>query len=559
MDGSVSASAQSTERTRQHLTRLFGNRASSSVNSELFEQLLGIPLPAPSQPTRDDSTVAAVDSLPSAENTHTKGRKAESRREEQKDEPESAAATPLPALAPVQLNTQPAATSELTAVQSENAVLSSDLPQPVAEAVVTATVSEAESIPDASAEVSPAPVTAAQSPVPIETESSGAAQQFVDERAQTSAVKVDQKRSDRAGRDNANQPLVLPQPAAEASVQSAAATETEPVAQPDARPIAQEQDAAVQSSAKPVAELEDKSSRTSRREKWFERDVNPVDSQDQTSNPIESSAHEPPPIEALQGEGLATLATATPLPYELALDVTTQATASTTIAAATAAVLPNTQAAGGATGSAATSTVAESGTGSSKAGNVSSLAREGGEFTSKISTATRSEFKDQANRPELTQQERVRLIQRVSRSFSRLTSAGGLINLRLHPQNLGSLNMQVRIEGRTLSAKLTTETTAARDAILQDLPALRQRLADQGYDVAKFQVEVAGNGSDASFAQTGGQSPFSQSGGSGYQPGGQDIDYRRLASRNARLLDVTPAQASSQLSLSARSGIDVQA
>ncbi len=102
---------------------------------------------------------------------------------------------------------------------------------------------------------------------------------------------------------------------------------------------------------------------------------------------------------------------------------------------------------------------------------------------------------------DLTQQERARLVQRVARSFTRFGPEGGQIHLRLHPPQLGSLNVQVRLEGRSMTANLTTENGAAREAILESLPVLRSRLAEQGYEISQFTVEVADNGSDA--AQSG--------------------------------------------------------
>lgn len=117
--------------------------------------------------------------------------------------------------------------------------------------------------------------------------------------------------------------------------------------------------------------------------------------------------------------------------------------------------------------------------------------------------------------------------------------------------------MQVRLEGRSLSARLSTETSAARDAIMQDLPALRQRLADQGFDVTKFQVEVAGNGADASFAQSNSQSQFSQS--DNRSPGSQ-TDYRRVAAmREARAATVRQLSPSMNVQWQPSSGIDLQA
>ncbi|HBE66813.1 MAG TPA: hypothetical protein DDW52_01560, partial [Planctomycetaceae bacterium] len=91
---------------------------------------------------------------------------------------------------------------------------------------------------------------------------------------------------------------------------------------------------------------------------------------------------------------------------------------------------------------------------------------------------------------DITQQERVRLIQRVSRSFSRLTPQGGEMNLRLHPPQLGSLAVRVRLDGNTMSAELTAQSEAAREIISENLPILRRRLADQGIEISRFQVDV---------------------------------------------------------------------
>ena len=173
------------------------------------------------------------------------------------------------------------------------------------------------------------------------------------------------------------------------------------------------------------------------------------------------------------------------------------------------------------------------------------------------SQATKSNPNGKTTEPGLSQQERVRVIQRIARSFNRLSTEGGTINLRLHPQHLGSVSMQVRLEGRSLSARLSTETAAARDAIMQDLPALRQRLADQGFDVTKFQVDVASNGADASFAQSNGQQ---QSGQSENRSSGSQTDYRRFAAnREPRTVSTRQLLPAANQAWQSGSGIDLQA
>ncbi len=92
---------------------------------------------------------------------------------------------------------------------------------------------------------------------------------------------------------------------------------------------------------------------------------------------------------------------------------------------------------------------------------------------------------------ENSQQERVRLVQRVARSFSRLGTDGGQVHLRLHPPQLGSLAVRVQMEGNTMSARLSAESQAAREIIIEGLPVLRKRLADQAIEISQFHVDVS--------------------------------------------------------------------
>ena len=91
---------------------------------------------------------------------------------------------------------------------------------------------------------------------------------------------------------------------------------------------------------------------------------------------------------------------------------------------------------------------------------------------------------------QVDQRQQIRLIQRVARGFERLGEQGGNIRLRLHPPELGSLAMTVRVEGKTLSAEIVTETVQARQALVDNLPQLKQQLADSGLTIEKFDVRV---------------------------------------------------------------------
>jgi flagellar hook-length control protein FliK len=103
-----------------------------------------------------------------------------------------------------------------------------------------------------------------------------------------------------------------------------------------------------------------------------------------------------------------------------------------------------------------------------------------------------------------------KLVQRVLRGIEQLANGGGQVRLRLHPPELGALQMSLRMEGGQVFAKLEVENTTARDALLNNVQTLKDRMADQGMKVAAFEVEVstdsAGSGMGSSNSQADGGS-----------------------------------------------------
>lgn len=89
------------------------------------------------------------------------------------------------------------------------------------------------------------------------------------------------------------------------------------------------------------------------------------------------------------------------------------------------------------------------------------------------------------------QADRVRFVQRVARAFEAMGDRGGSIRLRLHPPELGSLRLEVTIRNGTMTARLEVETDSARTMLLDNLPALRDRLAEQDIKVGRFDVELS--------------------------------------------------------------------
>jgi flagellar hook-length control protein FliK len=90
-----------------------------------------------------------------------------------------------------------------------------------------------------------------------------------------------------------------------------------------------------------------------------------------------------------------------------------------------------------------------------------------------------------------------RFLQRVARAFQVAHHREGEVRLRLHPPELGAIKVELQVQDGTLTARVQTETSEARTVLLDNLPALRERLAEQGIKIEKFDVDL--------FDQSGGQ------------------------------------------------------
>lgn len=84
-----------------------------------------------------------------------------------------------------------------------------------------------------------------------------------------------------------------------------------------------------------------------------------------------------------------------------------------------------------------------------------------------------------------------KFVQRVANAFSALGQRNGPVRLKLYPPELGSLRMEITVKNGTLSAKVEAETAAARGLLVDNLPLLRERLAEQGIKVDRFDVGVS--------------------------------------------------------------------
>lgn len=90
----------------------------------------------------------------------------------------------------------------------------------------------------------------------------------------------------------------------------------------------------------------------------------------------------------------------------------------------------------------------------------------------------------------LTEVEQARLVERVARAFRTAEGRGGVISLRLHPPELGALRVELRVQDGAMSARLEAETASARSILIDNAHILRDRLAEQGVRIERFDVDL---------------------------------------------------------------------
>jgi len=110
--------------------------------------------------------------------------------------------------------------------------------------------------------------------------------------------------------------------------------------------------------------------------------------------------------------------------------------------------------------------------------------------------------------------DRARFVQRVARAFQTVGTGGGSVRLRLSPPELGSVRLEISVKNGVLTAHAQTETAQARDALVDNLPALRVRLAEQNIQIDHFDVDLF----DSSGGGTSNQSQGNADNSPGFTP-----------------------------------------
>ncbi len=69
----------------------------------------------------------------------------------------------------------------------------------------------------------------------------------------------------------------------------------------------------------------------------------------------------------------------------------------------------------------------------------------------------------------------------------------GSFQMRMYPESLGRVNVHLGLDQGTITGRFLVETAEARQALLEQLADVRDRLAESGISVGEFQVNVRGD------------------------------------------------------------------
>ena len=102
----------------------------------------------------------------------------------------------------------------------------------------------------------------------------------------------------------------------------------------------------------------------------------------------------------------------------------------------------------------------------------------------------------QANtEPVLDTADRVRFVERVAQAFQAQSSQNGPVRMQLHPEDLGSIKIEMTVRNGAMHARVETETQEAKNLLMDNLPALRDRLATQhNIKIEQFDINYNAGG-----------------------------------------------------------------
>ncbi|MFZ5832848.1 MAG: flagellar hook-length control protein FliK [Planctomycetota bacterium] len=117
---------------------------------------------------------------------------------------------------------------------------------------------------------------------------------------------------------------------------------------------------------------------------------------------------------------------------------------------------------------------------------------------------------------EVAQADRVRFVQRVAGAFRSMGERGGTVRLKLSPPELGALRIEINVRNGQMNARIEADNATTRSLLLDSLPQLRERLAEQGIRVQQFDVNLSDRSAGGSSHEMADQSAFGGQGRGGH-------------------------------------------
>ena len=106
------------------------------------------------------------------------------------------------------------------------------------------------------------------------------------------------------------------------------------------------------------------------------------------------------------------------------------------------------------------------------------------------------------------------------------------VNIRLQPEDLGVVNVELRLESGTVNVSLHAEGDATGDMLRQNLGQLRQQLANAGLTTGRFDVSTgSGTGSNQGGPSAGQERPGRTMDGPSYD-GSDQTEHDRCVQRS---------------------------
>jgi flagellar hook-length control protein FliK len=131
---------------------------------------------------------------------------------------------------------------------------------------------------------------------------------------------------------------------------------------------------------------------------------------------------------------------------------------------------------------------------------------------------------------------RVRFVQRVEQAFQSMSDQGGTVRLKLSPPELGSMRLEITVRNGVMTARAETETPAGRNMLLDNLPMLRERLAQQDIKVQRFDIDLmdhSGGGASGQASYFADSQAHSGNGRSGQASAAAGVDSQTVGAAGA--------------------------